>query len=60
MSWHDVLLALIFAVAADLLGDWLTKLSRWLTKQATRGVPRKYRTRWEEDWLADLECSSDR
>jgi lipopolysaccharide/colanic/teichoic acid biosynthesis glycosyltransferase len=55
MRWQDILLALLFALLADLLGDWVTRLSRWLVKAAARRVPRKYRARWEEEWLADLE-----
>jgi N-acetylglucosaminyldiphosphoundecaprenol N-acetyl-beta-D-mannosaminyltransferase len=56
MTVRDLILALMFAVLADLIGDWLTKLSRWLAKCAARGLPRTCRARWQEDWLADLEA----
>jgi Bacterial sugar transferase len=55
MRLYDVVLALAFALLTDVLGDWVTKLSRWLVKAAALRVPRKHRAEWEEDWLADLE-----
>jgi lipopolysaccharide/colanic/teichoic acid biosynthesis glycosyltransferase len=51
----DILLALVFCLLVDLLGDWLTKLSEGLVKTAVRRLPRKNRAEWEEDWLADLK-----
>jgi lipopolysaccharide/colanic/teichoic acid biosynthesis glycosyltransferase len=52
---REFLVGIACAILAELLGDWLTWLSRWLTKIAARGVPRKHRSQWEADWLADLE-----
>jgi lipopolysaccharide/colanic/teichoic acid biosynthesis glycosyltransferase len=47
---RELVISLAFAILAEVLGDFSTKLSDWLVKRAAGRLPRKHRERWHEEW----------
>jgi diguanylate cyclase (GGDEF)-like protein len=52
--WQNVVLRLVFGIAATLLGGWCIPLSEWLVQRAARRLPPMMREECERQWLADF------
>jgi diguanylate cyclase (GGDEF)-like protein len=52
----EIILAVVLAVIADMLGDWSTVLSEWIVRRAARRLPYTHTARYEEEWLDTLRA----
>jgi diguanylate cyclase (GGDEF)-like protein len=52
----EIILAVVLAVIAEMLGDWSTMLSEWIVRRAARRLPYTLAARYEEEWLETLRA----
>lgn len=50
-----IFLSLVVGLAKDEVKAWIPRLTRWVLAKATGRLPADYRSRYEEEWLSDIE-----